>query len=97
LNYKNISNILIIAFILRLILCGNLRETFFINQLFQHQINYSENSDFFVNNKYTFEIGGKNKAKYQIKDIGNSSIKTIIRLFLLVKVLKTNFIKITHC
>ena len=53
---------------------GNLRETFFINQLQQHQINYSEKSDFYVNNKYTFEIGGKNKLKHQIREIKDAFI-----------------------
>ncbi len=54
---------------------GNLRETFFLNQLKNMQVVYaSKNADFFVNNKYTFEIGGKNKTKQQIKDIKNSFI-----------------------
>jgi predicted AAA+ superfamily ATPase len=43
---------------------GNLRETFFVNQLSEgYQINYAEKGDFFVNDKYTFEIGGKSKTR----------------------------------
>ncbi|PKP45311.1 MAG: AAA family ATPase [Bacteroidetes bacterium HGW-Bacteroidetes-11] len=47
---------------------GNIRETFFANQVgFQHDINYTEHGDFLVNNKYTFEIGGKHKSTKQLK------------------------------
>jgi len=47
---------------------GNVRETFFANQLgFQHQINYTEYGDFLVNNTYNFEIGGKHKTTKQLK------------------------------
>ena len=54
---------------------GTLRETFFINQLqLQHQITSSERSDFLVNNKYTFEIGGKNKTRKQIAGIENAFV-----------------------
>lgn len=54
---------------------GNVRETFFINQLSEkHKVNYSEKSDFLINNKFTFEIGGKNKTTKQIKGIPNSYI-----------------------
>ena len=53
---------------------GNLRETFFVNQLQREQVSYSEKSDFFVNNKYTFEIGGKNKTRKQIANIENAYI-----------------------
>lgn len=49
---------------------GNIRETFFLNQVSQnHDVGYSEKGDFFVDNKYTFEIGGKNKTNKQIMDI----------------------------
>jgi len=52
---------------------GTIREIFFINQLeVNYKINYSKIGDFLVNEKYIFEIGGKNKTKYQIKDISNS-------------------------
>jgi predicted AAA+ superfamily ATPase len=52
---------------------GTIREIFFINQLeINHQVNYSKIGDFLVNERYIFEIGGKNKNKYQIKNIANS-------------------------
>lgn len=54
---------------------GNLRETFFINQLkYKHKVEISETSDFIVDRKYTFEIGGKNKNTKQIENIKNSFI-----------------------
>jgi uncharacterized protein len=54
---------------------GNLRESFFINQLsVKHKINYSEKGDVLVDNKYLFEIGGKNKTYKQIAGIDNSFI-----------------------
>jgi predicted AAA+ superfamily ATPase len=54
---------------------GNLRETFFVNQLSEgYQINYAEKGDFFVNDKYTFEIGGKSKTSKQISVIPNSYV-----------------------
>lgn len=54
---------------------GNERETFFINQLSEsHIVTYSDKSDFMVDNKFTFEIGGKNKTGKQIKDIEHSYI-----------------------
>ncbi|OQA00380.1 MAG: hypothetical protein BWY70_00722 [Bacteroidetes bacterium ADurb.Bin408] len=54
---------------------GNLRECFFLNQLYLHnKVNYSESGDFLVNGKYTFEIGGKNKTYKQIAGIKNSYI-----------------------
>jgi len=46
---------------------GNVRETFFFNQLvYKHQVEYPENGDFFIDRKFTFEIGGKSKNKKQI-------------------------------
>jgi hypothetical protein len=52
---------------------GNIRETFFLNQVSQnHEVGYSEKGDFFVDNKYTFEIGGKNKTNKQIIDISDA-------------------------
>lgn len=54
---------------------GNLRETFFVNQLaFQHQVNYAEQGDFIVDEKYTFEVGGRDKSNKQIKGINNAYI-----------------------
>ena len=38
---------------------GNLRETFFLNQLnVKHKVTYPKSGDFLVDEKYTFEIGG---------------------------------------
>ena len=54
---------------------GTLRETFFYNQLSEgHNVLYSGKSDFLVNNKYTFEIGGKTKTRKQIQDIDKAYI-----------------------
>jgi hypothetical protein len=52
---------------------GNLRETLFYNQVSNsHQVNYTDKGDFLVDNKYVFEIGGKNKTSRQISGIKNS-------------------------
>jgi predicted AAA+ superfamily ATPase len=54
---------------------GNIRETFFFNQVnVKYKINASKNADFLIADKYTFEIGGKNKQTKQIKDILNSYV-----------------------
>ena len=52
---------------------GNMRESFFLNQI-QHlyPVQYPEQGDFFVNNRWLFEIGGKNKGKKQIRDHANA-------------------------
>lgn len=56
---------------------GNLRETFFANQVgFKHAISYANEGDFMVDNQYTFEIGGKNKTMKQIKEIPQSFVVT---------------------
>jgi len=48
---------------------GNVRETFFFNQLkAQYDIFASPVSDFQVNDM-TFEVGGKSKNRKQIKDV----------------------------
>jgi len=48
---------------------GNLRETFFANQLRErHTVRIATTGDFVVDNQYTFEIGGKNKTGEQIKN-----------------------------
>ena len=52
---------------------GNLRETFFFNQMQQnHDVTYSEQTDFCVDGKYYFEIGGKNKNARQIKNLNDA-------------------------
>lgn len=52
---------------------GTIRETFFLNQLScQHELLYSKNGDFLIDNKYVFEVGGQNKTKKQIKGVENA-------------------------
>jgi predicted AAA+ superfamily ATPase len=52
---------------------GMLRETFFYNQLKpSHHISYTPAGDFLVDNKYIFEVGGKNKTFKQIKNLPKS-------------------------
>ncbi len=54
---------------------GNLRETFFLSQLSGlHEISLPKQGDFFVDKKYIFEIGGKNKTKKQIKELDNAFV-----------------------
>lgn len=54
---------------------GTIRETFFLNQLMaKHLVTYPKAGDFFVNDKYLFEIGGKNKTQKQIVGIDNSFV-----------------------
>jgi len=54
---------------------GNIRETFFISMVYKkHIINYVDKGDFLLDEKYTFEIGGKNKNFEQIKDVPNSYV-----------------------
>jgi len=53
---------------------GNLRETFFFNQLsVKHDVVASAKSDFQVN-QYTFEIGGRKKGNAQIAGIENAFV-----------------------
>ena len=52
---------------------GNLRETFFLSQLNAvHKMAMPKKGDFIVDNKYTFEVGGKDKSKKQIEGIKNA-------------------------
>jgi uncharacterized protein len=63
---------------------GNLRETFFVNQLDNYYKNKqslnddgifaSKQGDFYCEEKYTFEVGGKNKKFEQIKNISHSYV-----------------------
>ena len=54
---------------------GNDRETFFANQLKEsHRLTFSGTGDFLVDNKYTVEVGGKNKTFDQIKDQPDSYV-----------------------
>lgn len=52
---------------------GNIRETFFFNQIsVKSKVTYSPQTDFIVGETYNFEIGGKNKTQKQIKGLPNS-------------------------
>ena len=52
---------------------GNVRETFFANQLrHKHLVELAAKADFRIDEKYTFEIGGKNKDDKQISDTKNA-------------------------
>ncbi|GAB2606153.1 ATP-binding protein [Belliella aquatica] len=55
---------------------GNIRETFFYNQLENSGsiLTTAKNGDFLVNNQFEFEVGGKNKTFDQIANIPNSYI-----------------------
>lgn len=53
---------------------GNLRESFFFNQMrLNNQVISSKKTDFVIDN-YTFEVGGKNKQQKQIKKDGKSFV-----------------------
>ena len=54
---------------------GNLRETFFFNQVgHKHDVHYSKQGDFLIDETYTFEIGGQSKNKKQVWDTPDSYI-----------------------
>lgn len=55
---------------------GNIRETFFYNQLENSgaTLTTAKNGDFLINNQFEFEVGGKNKTFDQIANIPNSYI-----------------------
>lgn len=54
---------------------GNVRETFFFNQLkVKHNVTSSRFGDFMVDEKYTFEIGGPTKTNKQIRGVPNAFI-----------------------
>ncbi len=53
---------------------GNLRETFFFNQMrVENEVISSRKADFVIDN-YTFEVGGKNKQQKQIEKDGKSFV-----------------------
>ena len=52
---------------------GNLRKTFFYNQLQAvSEVTSANKADFTIDNKYTFEVGGKSKGHEQIMGIENA-------------------------
>ena len=54
---------------------GNIRETFFYSMLHvHHKIYYSAKTDFLVDDKYSFEIGGKDKSQHQIEGLPDSFV-----------------------
>ena len=54
---------------------GNLRETFFANQAgYEHALQYDARADFFMDGKYIFEIGGKDKPKKQLTGTENAFV-----------------------
>ncbi|MCB0581297.1 MAG: ATP-binding protein [Phaeodactylibacter sp.] len=54
---------------------GNLRETFFYNQLRRrHLIQHTDEGDFMADNKFTVEVGGKNKKASQVKHLSDHYI-----------------------
>lgn len=53
---------------------GNMRETFFYNQMrVNNDVISSRQSDFVIGN-YTFEVGGRNKGKRQIENLEDAYV-----------------------
>ncbi|SEK78816.1 ATP-binding protein [Parapedobacter koreensis] len=49
---------------------GNVRETFFANQLsYHHQVLFPTKGDFLIDGQYVFEVGGKDKSTAQLKEV----------------------------
>lgn len=55
---------------------GTLRESFIMNQLVnaKYRVALPPDGDFQINNLYTFEVGGKDKAASQLKNVKNSFV-----------------------
>jgi len=54
---------------------GTVREVFFASMLVdRHEMSIPKQGDFFIDETYTFEVGGKNKSFKQIKDLPNSFV-----------------------
>ena len=54
---------------------GNVRETFFANQLrARHKVHTAKQGDFTIDGNVVFEIGGKNKSDSQVKNVENAYI-----------------------
>jgi len=52
---------------------GTERETFFASVTsYRHKLNYVDRGDFLVDEKFIFEVGGKNKKLKQIKDLSKA-------------------------
>ena len=53
---------------------GNLRETFFYNQMrVRNDVTSSRDSDFSIG-QYTFEVGGRKKGKKQVEGLANGIV-----------------------
>ena len=49
---------------------GTIRETFFASSVsYKHNISYPKSGDFILDEKYTFEVGGKDKSFKQLKGV----------------------------
>lgn len=56
---------------------GNVRETFFLNQVqIEHEVTLPKYGDFMIDGKYVFEVGGPNKTARQIQGVPNAYIAT---------------------
>ncbi len=53
---------------------GNIRETFFVNQLSDYEVRLAGQGDFVVGGKYTFEVGGKHKNAAQLAGLENAFV-----------------------
>ncbi len=54
---------------------GTMRETFFISQVRpKYKVEYAEEGDFWVNNQYIFEVGGRKKGFSQIQELPNAYV-----------------------
>ncbi len=51
---------------------GTVRETFFANQLSEHELSFGGAGDFLIDNTHTVEVGGRRKNFNQIKDLSQS-------------------------
>lgn len=52
---------------------GTVRETFFLSQLQTlHKVQLPKQGDFYVNDTYTFEVGGKGKGQKQLESLENA-------------------------
>ena len=54
---------------------GTIRETFFFNQTrLLHQVTSSPSSDFLIDGRFTFEVGGKKKKQRQIQGLADAYV-----------------------
>lgn len=54
---------------------GNVRETFFMNQLSQqHKVTFPERGDFMIDDAYVIEVGGQGKTNRQIQKVTQSYV-----------------------